>query len=161
MKKFYATITACLIMAFLVPMADYMAVGRDTPLYTHYIYMAGHAGWIHYTVNAWSLLILHNLFRWYRVLAAWLWAVAVSFIYLPEKPLIGASVITCFFIGFYLRRLWAKDRLTASMTVGLIALTCILPGFAAFAHVSAMIIGLLFYYAEMGIRRIHNEMKEG
>jgi hypothetical protein len=47
------------------------------------------------------------------------------------------------------------------MTVGLLALTCILPGFAAVAHVSATAVGLLFYYIEMGIRRIHNEMREG
>lgn len=161
MTRFYATLTACLLMAILVPMADRMAVGRDTPPYTHLIYMAGHAGWLHWAVNAWSLLVLHNLFRWYRMLAAWLWAVGISFIHLPEKPLIGASVITCFFIGFYLRRLWTKDRLTAAMTIGLLALTCLLPGFAAFAHVSATAAGLLFYHAEMEARKINDEMRKG
>lgn len=159
MNRFRMTVVSCLLMAMLVPMADSLAVGNGTPPYTHYIYMAGHAGWLHYAVNVWSLLILHNLFRWYRVLAAWLWAVVMSFIYLPDKPLIGASVITCFFVGFILTSLWKRDRLTAGMTVALLALTCILPGFAAFAHVSAATVGFVFYFAEMEVRSIHKELE--
>ena len=160
MRRFHATIIVCLMMALLVPLADRLAVSHDTPTYTHYLYMTGHANWLHWTVNAWTLLVLHNLFRWYRVIAAYAFAVLMSYIMLPPMPMVGASVFTCFFIGFAMPHLWTKSRLTVGMTAALLMLTCILPGFAGIQHVTASAFGLAFSYGEGFCRNLKNDLME-
>ncbi len=148
MRRFYFTWTVLVLMAAAVPHTDRLAVSATSPAYTHFLYMAGHAGWLHYAINAWTLLAFHNLFAWYRVLAAYLCAVIISYILLPAQPMVGASVFTCFFIGFYAIYMWYKDKVITLMTIALLALTVVLPGFAGIQHVAAYITGLLFSYAE-------------
>jgi hypothetical protein len=135
-------------MALIVPWTDWLAVSKDAPLYTHFVYMAGHDGYLHYAINAWSLLVIHNLFRWYRVLAAYLVAVLISFIALPAQPMVGASVFTCFFFGFMMPWMWHKQKILLLLTVALMLLTCILPGFAGIPHVVAYVFGGAFVFAE-------------
>lgn len=156
MNKFRITLIACIFMAALIPNTDELAVSDNSPLYTHFVYILGHDGFLHYAINAWSLLVMHNLFRWYRVLTAYLFAVLVSFVALPAQPMVGASVFTCFFFGFTAPWLWHKERLLLCMTVGLLLLTCILPGFAGIPHVAAFAFGVVFSYLESFIRNIHH-----
>ena len=92
MNKFRITLIVCIFMAALIPNTDELAVSDNSPLYTHFVYILGHDGFLHYAINAWSLLVIHNLFRWYRVLTAYLFAVLVSFVALPAQPMVGASV---------------------------------------------------------------------
>lgn len=155
MFRFRLTIAACLLMAFAVPFADMLAVSHTTPPYTHFTYVFGHEGWLHYIINAWSLLVIHNLMRWYRVAAAYLFAVLLSFVALPAQPMIGASTFTCFFFGFTAPWLWRKERLVLVMMVGLLLLTCFLPGFAGIPHVAAFSFGTIFSLSEGFIRRLH------
>lgn len=159
MNKFHVTIFVCLLMALTVPFTEQLAVTKDSPLSTHFLYIVGHDGYLHYTINAWSLLVMHNLFRWYRVLAAYLCAVMLSFIALPTQPMVGASVFTCFFFGFTAPWLWHKDRLVLLMTVALLLLTCILPGFAGVPHVAAFAFGIAFSFVESYVRRLHNYLQ--
>lgn len=161
MLKFRITIIACICMAFLMPLTSHLAVSADSPAYTHYVYMTGHDGWLHYIVNAWSLLVMHNLFRWYRVATAYLLAVLVSYVALPESPMVGASVFTCFFFGFSAPWLWRRDRLAVGMTAGLLALTCVLPGFAGIPHVVAFSCGVVFSMGEGWVRRMVEYLGEG
>lgn len=156
MKRFRITTAACIVLAFLVPLSEYLAVSHDTPLYTHFAYVFGHEGWLHYIINAWSLLAMHNLFRWYRVASAYLFAVALTFFALPPQPMIGASTFTCFFFGFTAPWLWRKERLALFLMVALLLLTCILPGFAGIPHVAAFSFGVVFSLAEGYTRRIHH-----
>ena len=156
MNRFRIAMAACLLMALCVPLSGYMAVSADAPAYTHYVYMLGHAGWLHYLVNTWSLMVLHNLFRWYRVISAYLFAVALTFFALPPQPMIGASTFTCFFFGFTAPWLWRKERLALFLMVALLLLTCILPGFAGIPHVAAFSFGVVFSLAEGYTRRIHH-----
>ena len=121
--------------------------------------MAGHAGWLHYAVNVWSLLMLHNLFKWYRVLTAYMVAVLIGYTLLPSNPMVGASVFTCFFIGFWAVYSWYKDKLGVLMSVALLVLTCVLPGFAGIPHVAAYIAGLLFSLSERAAWRMINYLK--
>lgn len=153
------TIIVCLVMALLVPLTDRLAVSHDTPLYTHFLYIVGHDGYLHYIINAWSLLVMHNLFRWYRVLAAYAFAVLLSFIALPAQPMVGASVFTCFFFGFTAPWLWRKERLLLILTVGLLLMTCVLPGFAGIPHVAAFSFGLAFSFAEFYVNRIRHYLR--
>ena len=159
MKRFNITWVVLVFMAAAIPHTDYLAVSATSPAYTHYVYMLGHAGWLHYAINAWTLLAFHNLFTWYRVLAAYLCAVIISYILLPTQPMVGASVFTCFFIGFYAIYMWYKDKIATLMTVALLALTVVLPGFAGIPHVAAYITGLLFSYAERVTWRAINFLK--
>lgn len=152
MAKFRITIIVCLVMALAVPLTNRLAVSENSPAYTHFIYMTGHDGWIHYAINAWSLLVMHNLFRWYRVLSAYALAVLISFVALPEQPMVGASVFTCFFFGFAAPWLWRRERLAVLMTIGLLVLTCILPGFAGMAHAVAFVGGVVFSIGEGIVR---------
>lgn len=160
MNRFRITIIACLLMALAVPFTERLAVTTDSPAYTHYLYIIGHAGWLHWLINAWTLLVLHNLFRWYRLLTAYALAVAISYLLLPELPMIGASIITCFFIGFAIPHFWRKSRLTVGMTVALLLLTCILPGFAGLQHVVVFSFGLLFNFVEGYVHLIRQYLRE-
>lgn len=160
MKRFHTTIAACILMILLLPLADRLAVSHTSPTYTHFVYMAGHANLLHWAINAWTLLVLHNLFRWYRVTVAYAFAVLVSYILLPPMPMLGASVFTCFFIGFAMPHLWTKSRLTVGMTVALLLLTCILPNLAGVQHVAAFTVGILFSYSEGFCRNMSNYLKQ-
>lgn len=152
MIRFYSTLFACLIMMVLLPYADVMAVSQSSPVYTHYIYMFAHAGWLHLAINAWTLLVLHNLFTWYRLLASYICAVLISLFLLPDLPMVGASVISCFFLGFIMPHTWRRSRLTILLTLSLLLFTCLLPGMAGLPHVASYIVGLLFVYAEGFVR---------
>ena len=160
MIRFRLTIVLCVVMACLVPFTSSLAVFTDTPLYTHFVYVFGHEGWLHYTINAWSLLAIHNLLRWYRVVAAYLFAVLLSFVALPSQPMIGASTFTCFFFGFTAPWLWYKERLVLLMMVSLLLLTCVLPGFAGIPHVAAFSFGVVFSLSEGAMRRIYKYLHE-
>lgn len=152
MNRMRMTIVMCLLMAAFVPYHHMFAVSQDTPTYTHFVYMLGHAGWLHWLVNGWSLMVLHNLFRWYRVLASYGCAVGLSYLPLTSLPMLGASVIVCFFIGLIIVYLWRKQRLSAVLTMALLALTCFLPGFAGLVHILAFIVGAAFFQCERFVR---------
>lgn len=160
MTRMRFTIVLCILMALAVNRPDWLAVTMDTPAYTHFVYMFGHAGWLHYAVNAWTLLVLHNLFRWYRVLASYACAVLISYLPLTDRPMLGASVIVCFFVGVVIRHLWHRQRLSAVLTMALIALTCVIPGFAGSAHLMAFLSGAVFLNAEAWIRDMGEYIKE-
>lgn len=159
MNRFKITIVVCLLMAAIVPFTETLAVSDSSPLYTHFLYIAGHDGYLHYIINAWSLLVMHNLFRWYRVTAAYAFAVLLSFIALPQQPMVGASVFTCFFFGFTAPWLWRKERTLLILTVALLLLTCILPGFAGIPHVAAYAFGTAFSLAEYLLNRLRHYLR--
>lgn len=156
MLRFKITILACIIMAVLVPLTDIGAVSKDSPFYTHFIYIAFHNGYLHYIINAWSLLVMHNLFRWYRVLTAYTFAVFISYVAAPPQPMVGASLFTCFFFGLIALYLWHKSRLALILTAALMLLTCFLPGYAGIQHVMAFSFGFLFSLIEGYIRRFRH-----
>ena len=122
--------------------------------------MLGHAGWLHWLVNAWTLLVLHNLMCWYRVLAAYILAVGVSYFLLPAQPMVGLSVFNCFFIGFAAPWLWKRNRPALLMTVGLLLLTCVMSSFAGVQHVVSFLSGAVFSMCESYIRSIRDYIKK-
>ena len=122
--------------------------------------MFGHAGLLHWAVNSWALLVLHNLFRQARLFVAYVLAVIASFVpscspYAAtalqspsQHPVLGASVITCFFFGLLMPSLWRKDRLSACMTAALILIAFFIPGIAAFHHLLMFLSGIAWSYIE-------------
>ena len=146
-------------MAFVVPFPETFAVSADSLQYTHFVYLFGHASWLHYIINVWTLLVLHNLLRWYRVLTAYLWSVLLSYILLPDLPMVGLSVFNCFFIGFAAPWLWRRDRMTVILTMCLLLLTCVVSGFAGVQHVASFGFGVVFCLGEWKIRSLREYIR--
>lgn len=159
MYRLYFTISLCIVLLALLPFPQYLACSPSSPLYTHFVYMFGHATVLHWLCNSWSLLVLHNLFRPSRLIVSYILSVAVSF--LPSlgglgAGLIGISVIVCFFIGFMSRYLYRKNRSAFIMTAALLFLSCFLPGFAGYYHIIMFTLGVLYFPVEGFFLRLFN-----
>lgn len=100
MRTLYITLIILILMVFAIPFHSLLAVSPTSPLYSHFVYMFGHANLMHWAINSWCLLMVHRLFRLHRLLASWLGSVALSFLYYPSLPVLGVSVIISFFMGF-------------------------------------------------------------
>lgn len=161
MTKFYITLAFCLLLIPFIAHTAWFAVGVSKPLYTHFVYMFGHSGWLHWTVNAWSLLMLHNVIKWYRLLAAYALSVLLSFIYLPSLPVVGLSVVVVFLLGMAATQIWYRDRWALGLTVGLLFIGCFLPGFAGVYHVVMFALGYAFFRLECLVRRFVNYAQHG
>lgn len=160
MKSLYITITFCFLLLPLIIVKEKFACSVSEPLYTHFVYMFAHASLIHWLCNSWSLLVFHNLFRPSRLCAAYILSVLVSFIPLSAKPVIGLSVIVCFFLGFAARYLYHRNRLGMVLTLVILILSCFLPEIAALYHITMFILGFLYYPVECFFKRINNYMNE-
>ena len=144
MRKLYITLILGTLCLPLNAIKELCACSASSPLYTHFVYMFSHASFLHWACNMWSLLVLHNLFRIPRLITAYLLAVAISFIP-TSKPVLGLSVIVCFFMGYMAQHLWNKSHLGLCLTVASIWLSCILPGFAGIYHVFMFVFGCLYW----------------
>jgi hypothetical protein len=143
-------------MAFIIPFHAIMAVSPASPLYTHFVYMFGHANFIHWAVNAWCLLMLHRQFRPHRLLASWLASAALSFIYYPSLPVLGISVIISFFMGSTAPWLYRFKRLAFWQMIILLFLGCLLPHIAGVYHLILFVLGFIYAKVE---RFLHNASK--
>lgn len=162
MKRLYITLAACILMAFLIPFAPVLAlrpVCGGISVTSHFLYMFAHASLLHWLVNTWSFLVLHNVLRWYRLLVAYLLAVAISFVpaTVPAGSpagVIGASVITTFFFGFIAPYYWHRNKSIPLMMAALIVIGCFLPNIAAAFHAVPFIVGIAYWYIERTLRSI-------
>ena len=153
MRTLYITIVIAILMAFIIPLHADMAVSQSSPIYSHFIYMFGHANFIHWAVNAGCLLMLHRLFYIHRLLTSWLASVALSFIYYPSLPVLGASVIISFFMGLTTPWLYRRKRLAFWQMLIILLLGCFLPHIAGTYHLILFAIGFLYAKAEGFIRK--------
>lgn len=154
MKRLYITAVICIFMLPVIPFAPVLAVSASAPLYTHFTYMFAHASILHWLVNSWAFLMLHNTFRWYRCITAYACAVIASFIpaTVPAGSpagLLGASALTCFFIGFITPHFYlTRNRFNLALIAVTFILGFILPGIAALLHVIIFALGILMWFAE-------------
>ncbi len=163
MKTLYATAVALMLMLIAVPNADELATSPTAPTYTHFVYMFGHATFLHWFINAWSLLLLHNTFRWYRLLVSYLLAVLVSFVPCAEvvpQSLIGLSAITMFFFGLITPYLWQRNKSAVWMMIGILLAGFFIPHIAALLHITIFMLGLAYYYIERFIRNLFDFIRE-
>lgn len=152
MRTLYITLLIILLMAFIIPLHANMAVSPSTPIYSHFVYMFGHANFIHWAVNAWCLLMVHRQFSFHRLLASWLSSVALSFLYYPSLPVLGASVIISFFMGFTAPWLYRRKRLAFCQML-LLVIGCLLPHIAGIYHLILFAIGFIYAKAESFVHR--------
>ena len=153
MRTLYITLLIILLMAFIIPLHADMAVSPSAPTYSHFVYMFGHANFIHYSVNAWCLLMVHRQFRFLRLLASWLASVALSFLYYPSLPVLGASVIISFFMGFTAPWLYRRKRLAFCQMLLLLLIGCLLPHIAGIYHLILFALGFIYAKAESFVHR--------
>lgn len=153
MRTLYITLLIILLMAFIIPLHADMAVSPSTPIYSHFVYMFGHANFIHWAVNAWCLLMVHRQFSFHRLLASWLASVALSFLYYPSLPVLGASVIISFFMGFTAPWLYRRKRLAFCQMLLLLFIGCLLPHIAGIYHLILFAIGFIYAKIESFVHR--------
>lgn len=153
MRTLYITLIILILMVFAIPFHSLLAVSPTSPLYTHFIYMFGHANLMHWAINAWCLLMLHRLFRLHRLLASWLGSVALSFIYYPSLPVLGVSVIISFFMGFTAPWIYHRKRLAFFQMLILLVIGCLLPHIAGIYHLILFAIGFIYAKAESFVHR--------
>lgn len=160
MKSLFITFAFSLLILPLILLRDSFACLPVSPLYRHMLYIFAHASIIHWLCNSWSLLVFHNLFRPSRLIVAYVLSVLVSFLPLSKLPVLGLSVVVCFFLGFAARYLYIKNRLGMFLTLALLVGSCFLPGFAGLYHIIMFIFGFLYYPVEGLLRRIGNYVNE-
>lgn len=160
MKSLYITTSFCILILPLILLNGSIACLPGSPLYRHLLYLFSHASVIHWLCNSWSLLVFHNLFRPSRLIAAYVLSVLVSYLPLSSLPVLGMSVVVCFFIGFAARYLYGKNRLGFFLTLAILVGSCFLPGFAGLYHIIMFIFGFLYYPVEGLLRRIGNYVNE-
>lgn len=153
MRTLYITLLIILLMAIIIPLHADMAVSPSTPIYSHFVYMFGHANFIHFAVNAWCLLMVHRQFSFHRLLASWLASVSLSFLYYPSLPVLGASVIISFFMGFTAPWLYRRKRLAFFQMLLLLVIGCLLPHIAGIYHLILFALGFIYAKAESFIHR--------
>ena len=153
MRTLYITLLIILLMAFIIPLHADMAVSPSAPIYSHFVYMFGHANFIHWAVNAWCLLMVHRQFSFHRLLASWLASVALSFLYYPSLPVLGASVIISFFMGFTAPWLYRRKRLAFFQMLILLVIGCLLPHIAGIYHLILFASGFIYAKAESFVHR--------
>lgn len=157
MKKLYLTIIFSLSLLPLILIRDSLSCAPSAPLYTHFVYMFAHASLLHWTANTWSMVVFHNLFNPHRLLAAYVFSVLASFLPLSigeVKPVLGLSVIVCFFLGMSARWLYHNSKLALCLSLATVIISCFLPGFAGGYHVIMFVIGTLYFHVECFIKRI-------
>lgn len=156
MRTLYITLLSIALMALAIPLHGKLAVSPTSSLYTHFVYMFGHANLLHWGVNSWCVLMFHRLFKPHRVIVAWVCSVALSFIYYPSLPVLGASVIVSFFMGFTTPWLYRYKRLDFWQMVILIAIGCFLPNIAGIYHIILFSLGFLYAMGESFIHHANN-----
>ena len=155
MTKLYITLIAAALLLPGIPLAPLVAVSEASPLYTHFVYMFGHANLLHWVINAWALLMLHNILHPSRLVVAYMLAVMITGIpyVVPDvtsgsQGLVGLSVINCFFFGFILPHTIRTDKLSALMMTALMLVGFFIPGIAALPHVIMYVCGCAYFYIE-------------
>lgn len=162
MKRFSSILIFLLILLPAIPLAPFFAVSPTTPSYTHFIYMFAHANIFHWLFNAWGILIFHRIYNTTRCIAAYLTAVITSYILTPPStflpppsslhlqpsPVIGLSVITCFFVGFLGQYFYQRNTTALYQAAIFITIGFFIPNMAATYHLVAFLAGMAWFFFE-------------
>ncbi len=161
MKRLYYLILVSLSLLPLVAYRQDMSVSNGTPFYTHFVYMFAHANIFHWMCNTWSMMLLVNVVRWYRVVAAYILAVIISFIgfIVSSTPVLGASTIVAFFVGYVAQYYWSHNRTAFFCNLAAIILTLFIPQFAGACHLAMFGCGVIFWFVERAVSKLIKEVR--
>lgn len=158
MRTFYLTIFFVTLMALAIPLHSKLAVSPTSPAYTHFIYMFGHASFLHWLVNSWCIVMVHRQMKPHRLLSAWMASVLLSFAYYPTLPVLGSSVIISFFMGVQAPWLYKCKRLAFWQMLTLLAIGFMLPNIAGLYHAILFAFGYIYAKAESLVNKA-NKLK--
>jgi hypothetical protein len=135
MIKFRYQLILLAVMAALMPFRSELSSCCLT-------YMFGHAGWLHFMLNALSHALLWRMVSPQRLVVAWVCAAACWF--LPSSiPVLGWSVVIYFLVGLTLARRCGSSRLNVVLSL---VVSFFIPGIAALHH--ALMLGLGFLWSK-------------
>lgn len=139
-----------LSMLFLLPFRDDMAAGGSYSHWHNWIYMFGHAGGLHYTLNGIGWLMMWKIATVKRTMAAWLLSVIAMYAVSPSQPVLGWSTIIYYYLGL------CMNHAPRSRQVSLILLTLtglLLPNIAAWLHLIMLAAGWIARKVEVAWER--------
>lgn len=123
-------------------------------VFRHFLYMFGHASFLHFIINVWCFLCLSALLTARRFGLAYLSSVAVSFLPLTSAPTLGFSVILFYFYGYIACHLWRRNRFAVVSLLVLMLGSFFLPWIASALHMIMFFIGFAAWHIEGVIVRI-------
>lgn len=144
--KLKYTLLLYLFMALAVPFPDYFAAGHGTPPINHWIYMFGHAGWLHYLLNGLGWLMMWKIATPARTLTAYLLGVVAVYVLPLPEAVLGWSAILYYYLGLCLAYMPPGRRSRV------LALTCIgflIPHIAASIHLFMLAAGWIIRKIEL------------
>jgi hypothetical protein len=132
-----------LCMTVLLPYHEFLSG-------SHWLYMFGHAGWLHYLLNGIAWAFLWKVITPARTLVAWMFAVGISFFIPSGSPVIGWSVIIYYYTGLCLSSMdgGRRNRLFAITALGFF-----LPHIAGGYHAAMLAAGWILRKLEVGWQR--------
>lgn len=148
-RRLKATVIAIFVMLLLLPYNGRMAVSEHSAWWTHWVYMLAHGNILHLAVNAWVLLMMHKAMKAYRVVTAWIVSVAISYLYYPELPVVGASTVIMFITGYYIPLMAYKSGWGSVAMIALcISIGFFVPQLAGMYHLLCCLAGLVFFFID-------------
>lgn len=136
-----------LLLAFLVPYREELAVSRTSEWWTHLTYMFGHAGWLHYILNGVGWLAMRKIATPARTVTACIIACAIP---ATDMPVLGWSVVLYYYMGLCLATMRRADkwRLIAVVAAGFL-----IPWIAAWHHAVMLAAGWMIRKVEVSWQR--------
>lgn len=158
MTKLYLAIGINVVMLALIPFHSLLATKASAPLYTHLVYMFGHANILHWLINAWAIMTLHKIISARMAAVAYSTAVILSFFI--NQPTVGASAMIFFVFGCLTPTLAAHNRVFLLQIAIFLVAAFFIPNIAASLHLAAYIIGIGYIGAckiTFQLKRLFNE----
>ena len=150
MKQFTFSIAAALLTLPAILLNEHLAVSPTTPTYTHLIYMFAHANILHWAINAYALIVMHKFCTPAALTAAYICAVAISFLPIYTQPTLGMSVMIYFLIAKIITQ--RKNKAIILPIAIFIVAGFFLPNIAAAFHLAAISCGTIYFIAEKNIK---------
>lgn len=131
------TTFAFLLLAPLICIGKDLAVSDTSAWWTHYTYMFGHAGWLHYCMNGLGWFLMRPIHTPCRTLTA---IVIASLIPATATPTLGWSVVLYYYMGLCLASMKTGDKVRMLL---LIFVGFFIPWIAAQHHAVMLLSGWL------------------
>lgn len=136
-----------MLLAFLIPYRDMLAVSRESEWWTHFAYMLGHAGWLHYMLNGIGWLAMRKIITPARTVTA---CIIGWFIPATDMPVLGWSVVLYYYMGLCLATMRRADKWRL---IGIVAIGFLMPWIAAWHHAIMLAAGWMIRKVEVSWQR--------
>lgn len=137
-------------MAFLVPHHESIAACNGMEEYRNWIYMFGHAGWLHYALNGIGWLMMREIATPARTIAAYLISVSAIYFIPCEEPVLGWSTVIFFYTGMRMAHMPRKRIMRIILVT---AISFFIPHIAAMIHLYMLVAGWMIRRLEIAWKK--------